>query len=106
MALTMTEENVAIPCSICQKPFSNKYSMTFMGKEVSVYACSECATKKDVQTNQTSNKPTVHCPFCQSTDCKKISAASKIGKIAMWGVLAAGSVGKTWHCNSCGSNFG
>ena len=51
-------------------------------------------------------KPNVTCPFCNSTDCKKISGASKVGKVLMWGVLAAGSVGKTWHCNSCGSNFG
>lgn len=48
----------------------------------------------------------VHCPFCQSTDCKKISTTSKVGKVALFGVFAAGSVSKTWHCNSCGSNFG
>lgn len=50
--------------------------------------------------------PTVTCPFCQSTNCKKISGASKIGKVALFGLFAAGSVSKTWHCNNCGSNFG
>lgn len=49
---------------------------------------------------------TVTCPFCHSADCKKISTASKVGKTLMWGVLAAGAVSKTWHCNNCGSNFG
>ena len=49
---------------------------------------------------------TVTCPYCNSTNCKKISAASKVGKVALFGVFAAGSVSKTWHCNSCGSNFG
>lgn len=52
------------------------------------------------------NKANVTCPFCQSRDCKKISAGTKVGKVALFGVFAAGSVSKTWHCNNCGSNFG
>lgn len=60
----------------------------------------------DKNQNFGTGEPTVTCPFCHSTDCKKISASAKIGKTLMWGVLAAGAVSKTWHCNNCGSNFG
>lgn len=47
----------------------------------------------------------VECPYCHSTDTKKISGAKKLGSVAMWGVLAAGKVTKQWHCNSCKSDF-
>lgn len=70
--------------------------------------CSKCRNLYDIHPIQryVPREPTVTCPFCHSTDCKKISASAKIGKTLMWGVLAAGTVSKTWHCNSCGSNFG
>jgi len=67
----------------------------------------ECvAVNHDFVPSVPQRTPTVTCPYCSSTNCKKISGASKVGKVLMWGVLAAGSVGHTWHCNSCGSNFG
>ncbi len=49
--------------------------------------------------------PRVECPYCHSSNTKKISGLSKAGSVALWGVLAAGKVGKQWHCNSCGSDF-
>lgn len=48
----------------------------------------------------------VRCPYCKSSNTKKISTSSKVGKVALFGIFAAGSVSKTWHCNDCGSNFG
>lgn len=47
----------------------------------------------------------VECPYCHSTDVKKISGMSKVGSVALWGVLAAGKVSKQWHCNNCKSDF-
>ena len=44
----------------------------------------------------------IHCPTCGSTDVEKISGASKVGKAAAFGVLAAGSISKTFHCKNCG----
>ena len=61
---------------------------------------------KETKALKETRHPIVNCPFCRSTDCKKISGASKVGKVALFGVFAAGSVSKTWHCNNCGSNFG
>jgi len=54
-------------------------------------------------TNVVGNKP--HCPYCTSTDLKKISGLAKAGSVALWGVFAMGKVSKQWHCNSCNSDF-
>ena len=50
-------------------------------------------------------KPTVTCPYCQSTNTKKISGLSKAGSVALWGIFALGKTTKQWHCNECGSDF-
>lgn len=47
----------------------------------------------------------VECPYCHSTNTKKISGMSKAGSVALWGVFAAGKVSKQWHCNNCKSDF-
>ena len=49
--------------------------------------------------------PIVTCPYCQSTDCKKISGLSKAGSVALWGIFALGKTTKQWHCNNCKSDF-
>lgn len=47
----------------------------------------------------------VECPYCHSKDTRKISAASKAGGIALFGIFGLGRSGKQWHCNKCGSDF-
>ena len=47
----------------------------------------------------------VECPYCHSTNTRKISGASKAGNVALFGVFAAGKVSKQWHCNQCNSDF-
>lgn len=47
----------------------------------------------------------VTCPYCKSTNTKKISNVSKAGSVAMFGVYAVGKVSKEWHCNNCKSDF-
>lgn len=46
----------------------------------------------------------VHCPYCNSTNCKKISGVSKATSVAMFGIFSQ-KVKKQWHCNNCKSNF-
>lgn len=45
------------------------------------------------------------CPYCSSTDLKKISGFSKAGSVALFGIFSVGKVSKQWHCNSCKSDF-
>lgn len=49
-------------------------------------------------------KPTVTCPYCNSTDTKKISLTSKAVNTALFGFLGT-KRHKQWHCNKCGSDF-
>lgn len=49
--------------------------------------------------------PIVTCPYCQSTNTKKISSMSKAGSVALFGIFAMGKVNKQWHCNDCKSDF-
>lgn len=51
------------------------------------------------------SKPTITCPYCQSTNTRKISGLSKAGSVALWGIFALGKTTKQWHCNNCGSDF-
>lgn len=46
----------------------------------------------------------VECPYCKSTDTKKISGASRWLSTGLFG-LSSGKVGKQWHCRKCGSDF-
>lgn len=46
----------------------------------------------------------VHCPYCNSTNCKKISGISKATSVAIFGLFSQ-KVKKQWHCNNCGSDF-
>lgn len=52
-----------------------------------------------------SNKYEVKCPYCHSTNTKKISGLSKAGSVALFGVFALGKTTKQWHCDNCGSDF-
>ena len=46
----------------------------------------------------------VTCPYCSSTNTKKISGISKVGSVAMFGKKKQ-KVKKQWHCNNCNSDF-
>lgn len=50
------------------------------------------------------SKPTVTCPYCNSTDCKKLGAISRGVSFGLFG-FGSGKIGKQWHCNSCKSDF-
>lgn len=104
-----------IICPKCGYEKSNLFLMHLPYGDAKAGVCKKCKTTTYEENlepariqmqMQKQQKPIVTCPFCQSTNCKKISGASKIGKVALFGVFAAGSVSKTWHCNNCGSNFG
>ena len=54
--------------------------------------------------NPTPPAPVVTCPYCHSTNTKKISQMSRVASIGFWGVFSK-KIGKQWHCESCGSDF-
>lgn len=46
----------------------------------------------------------VHCPYCKSTNVKKISFTGKALSVGTLGILSK-KIGKQWHCNNCKSDF-
>ena len=48
--------------------------------------------------------PTITCPYCKSTDCKKITATAKAVNIALFGIFG-NKRRYQWHCNNCKSDF-
>ena len=48
--------------------------------------------------------PKITCPYCKSTNTKKLSSLSRALSAGIFG-LGSSKIGKQWHCNSCGSDF-
>ena len=69
--------------------------------------------KANLQQQESSNsanaKPKednkVHCPYCNSTNIKKITTGSKVAHTALFGIFSMSRNSKQWHCNSCKSDF-
>ena len=77
---------------------------------IGIVFCIVCVVKVNIYNAKIKNMSadkyiTVKCPYCQSTNTKKISNVSKAGSVAVFGVFAAGKVSKQWHCNNCKSDF-
>jgi DNA-directed RNA polymerase subunit RPC12/RpoP len=64
-----------------------------------------CNEEGKKQLPQYKTVPVIKCPYCNSTDTKKITTASKVSRVALFGVFAAHKVVKQWHCNTCKSDF-
>lgn len=54
--------------------------------------------------NSAISKPEITCPYCHSTNTKKIGQISRAASIGFWGI-ASKKIGKQWHCENCGSDF-
>lgn len=99
---TNKEENTKI--------LANKYGNNQFSEEE--YHHRLYAIKQEIKQRQTRQhealknppKPQITCPYCNSTNTKKISTASRAGSILGFGILSK-KIGKQWHCNNCGSDF-
>ena len=48
---------------------------------------------------------TPHCPYCNSTNIKKITTGSKVAHTALFGIFSISRNSKQWYCNNCKSDF-
>lgn len=119
-------------CPYCNTKQPNKYRAQYLGCDIILETCPECGCEESFYTTsryfddciccncgaevyfndddkepmpQFAKIPTVTCPYCNSTNTKKISNASKVGSVALFGIFAFGKVAKEWHCNNCNSDF-
>jgi len=69
--------------------------------------CKKCGKMTYVKPNDNAreNRSVVKCPYCNSTNTRKISSVSKAGSFALFGIFAIGKSTKQWHCNDCKSDF-
>lgn len=49
--------------------------------------------------------PKITCPYCKSTNTKKISGLSKAVSVGIFGIFALGKTTKQFHCNNCEADF-
>lgn len=87
-----------------QSPKSHYYDEPVISREHLV-APDYVPSKPTIELKPQPTTPTITCPYCKSTDCKKISGLSKAGSVALWGIFALGKTTKQWHCNNCKSDF-
>lgn len=90
-----------INCDFCHYPMRRKEEI----KQVNHPELYAERKHHVIGTVPSTSKNQVACPYCKSTNCKKISGLSKAGSVALWGIFALGKTTKQWHCRSCGSDF-
>ena len=65
----------------------------------------EFPPKTQEEILNTVKQQTITCPYCKSTDVKKITVTSKAIHTAAFGIFSIGRNSKQWHCNNCKSDF-
>ena len=103
-------------CNKCHEGYSFDSSKEYSklcpicNTEMEFFYNGDCDTElAEQRKNQTpivpSSKPQVTCPYCQSTNTKKITNTSKAVHTALFGIFSVSRNSKQWHCNRCGSDF-
>lgn len=90
--MSPSEKNKFIE-NVSGKPIDSSYKDKLLDYEI-----------ENHNKNQQLLKSIVTCPYCKSTNTKKISGTSRFTSTGIFG-LASGKIGKQWHCNSCKSDF-
>lgn len=84
------------PVDMQQCPTCGKVNNAVFSKTVDI--------KPHCQSEPQPKKATITCPYCKSTNTKKITSAEKVVNIALFGIF--GNKRKhQWHCNDCKSDF-
>ena len=113
---TMTINKDFYRCVKCDKRYSFDTSKEYSklcpicNNEMEFWFNGNCDTElAEKVKNQTPIVPsstlTVTCPYCQSTDTKKITNTSKAVHTALFGIFSMSRNAKEWHCNNCNSDF-
>ena len=61
--------------------------------------------KQQASSKVEEDNNTPHCPYCNSTNIKKITTGSKVAHTALFGIFSISRNSKQWHCNNCKSDF-
>lgn len=88
-------------CKICGNKMEAEKPLVTHPKDTikNVNRKNSCATMNFKQS-----KIDVTCPYCNSTNTKKISTTSKVVNTALFGIFGQ-KRRYQWHCNNCKSDF-
>lgn len=87
-------------CNYCYIDYQNEHGV--------LYKCINChnLVKYDkLKETTVSFSNTIKCPYCNSTNIKKITMTSKVVNTSVFGLAAMNKVNSNWHCNNCKSDF-
>lgn len=87
---------------ICKYHFSNEYNHDEKKSKAEFAEMKQRARQREIEESK--KAVCVSCPYCNSTNVRKIGIVSRGVSISMFG-LASSKIGKQWHCNNCKSNF-
>lgn len=103
----------------CQKCNGTNFIKTFKFHGALIGTCENCNTpvliessveyeeyckQEAVRKNIKNQPPTIECPYCHSTDTKKISGTTRFVSTGLFGI-ASNKIGKNFHCNKCKADF-
>lgn len=94
----------------CPKCGSNWH--TFKDEEDVCKVCGHIFCEEEInqyniqvtQYKQATQASKIRCPYCKSTNVKKIGTGGRLLSTATFGI-AGSKIGKQWHCNNCKSDF-
>ena len=100
----LSNQQINTKCKMCGSEMTLDYSRDYNPKN-GLKAIKENNIKNNFNTEFfRPTKPTIECPYCHSTNTKKITTTAKAVNTALFGIF--GQKRKyQWHCNSCGSDF-
>ena len=101
----LSNESINAKCKICGNEMIFDYSKNYNPNN-GLKAIKNSRMKNDNNTEFIKkNKPTIECPYCHSTNTKKITNTSKAVHTALFGLFSISRNSKQYHCNSCGADF-
>lgn len=100
----LSNEPINTVCKICGNQMS-LYNSRNYNPNNGLRAIKNSKTKDNANTEFYDTKLTVECPYCHSTNTKKITNTSKAVHTALFGIFSMSRNSKNYHCNQCGSDF-
>lgn len=101
----LSNEQINTRCKICGNEMTFYYSRNYNPNK-GLKAIKDSNLKQKPNTEFfTAKEPKVECPYCKSTNTKKITNMSKAIHTALFGVFSISRNSKQYHCNNCNSDF-
>ena len=92
----------------CPKCGHNMSYQKILGDNLSEFGvcmkCGEMTYNNPINGIHYKQAPTIKCPYCGSSDTKKIGAVNRLASVATFG-LASSTIGKQMQCKKCGNKF-